>query len=282
VDLPATATRPLAAFAVVMASARAAVDPGLYAQARARIASALDLGPPHAGDADPACLAFAEQFALDVSAITPEQRGALTAVLGAKAAPFVQALYAIDFELRLRAVLRELFGGDPLPAEPAAAPRELWPALEAMLPEIARLSSLDPFTTEIVRLRGARAHNCRMCQSLRNVRAVESGGDEATFDKIDRYEHSDLSDRHKVALRLADAILWTPARIPEGLADSVRAHFTREQQLELVLDVTRNALNKFAVAMGVDGIGVGEGIGYYDTDERGELVYGLTPRAERR
>lgn len=276
-DLPATAARPLAAFEVVMASARAAVEPKLYAQARARIATALDFAPPQAGDADPACLAFAEQFALDVSAITAEQRGALTAALGAKAAPFVQALYAIDFELRLRAAFRALFGGDPLPAEPVASPRELWPALEAMLPEIARLSSLDPFTTELVRLRGARAHNCRMCKSLRNVRAVESGGDEAAFDKIDRYEHSDLTERHKAALRLVDALLWTPARFPEGLADALRAHFTREQQLELVLDVTRNALNKFAVAMGVDGIGVGEGIGYYDTDANGELVYGLTP-----
>jgi alkylhydroperoxidase family enzyme len=279
VDLPATAARPLAAFEVVMASARAAVEPGLYAQVRARIASAQGFAPPHTGDADPACLAFAEQFALDVSATTPEQRGALSAALGAKAAPFVQALYAIDFELRLRAAFSALFGGDPLPAEPAADPRELWPALEAMLPEIARLEALDPFTTELVRLRGARSHNCRMCKSLRNVRAVESGGDEATFDKIDRYERSDLAERHKVALRLVDAMLWTPARFPEGLADSVRAHFTREQQLELVLDVARNALNKFAVAMGVDGIGVGEKIGYYDTDASGELVYGLTPRA---
>ena len=276
--MPAAASRPLAAFEVVMASARAAIDPGLYAQARARIASALDFGPPHPGDADPACLAFAEQFALDVSAITAEQRGALTAALGAKAAAFGQALYAIDFELRMRAVFRILFGGDPLPVEPAAAPRELWPALEAMLPEIARLSSLDPFTTELVRLRGARAHNCRMCKSLRNVRAVESGGDEATFDKIDRYERSDLAERHKVALRLVDAILWTPARFPEGLAAAVSEHFTREQQVELVLDVTRNALNKFAVAMGADGIGVGEGIGYYDTDANGDLVYGLTPQ----
>jgi alkylhydroperoxidase family enzyme len=260
-----------------MASARAALDPQLYARARARIASALDLGPPER-DTDDARLAFAQQFALDVSAITQEQRAALLAALGAEAAPFAQALYAIDFELRLRCALRELFRSDPLPAEPAAAARELWPALEAMLPEIARLQALDPFTTELVRLRGARAHNCRMCRSLRNVRAVESGGDEATFDKIDRYERSDLAERHKVALRLVDAMLWTPGRFPEGLADQVRAHFTRDEQAELVLDVARNALNKFAVAMGVDGVGVGDGIGYYDTDERGELVYGLTPR----
>jgi alkylhydroperoxidase family enzyme len=137
---------------------------------------------------------------------------------------------------------------------------------------------VDPFTTELVRLRGARAHDCRMCKSLRNVRAVESGGDEATFDKIDLYERSDLAERHKVALRLVDAMLWTPGSFPADLADQVRAHYSREQQVELVLDVARNALNKFAVAMGVDGVGVGEGIGYYDTDERGELVYGLSPR----
>lgn len=262
-----------------MASARAAVDPMLYAGARARIASALGLGPADgAFRADDACLAFAEQFALDVSAITPEQRGALIAALGAKAAPFVQALYAIDFELRLRSAFVELFGSDPLPAGATAAPRELWPALEAMLPEIARLAALDPFTTELVRLRGARAHNCRFCKSLRNVRAVESGCDEPTFDKIDVYERSDLAERHKVALRLVDALLWTPAAFPKGLAGQVRAHFSPEQQGELVLDVARNALNKFAVAMGADGIGVADGIGYYDTDARGELVYGLTPR----
>jgi hypothetical protein len=279
VNATATASRALAAFEVVMASARAAVDPELYWSARARIASVLDLGPPDAASAaDRACLAFAEQFALDVSAVTDPQRDALTRVLGAQAAAFVQTLYAIDLELRVRAALRELLGADPLPVTPGAAPAALWPALEAMLPEIARLRSLDPFTTELVRLRGARAHNCRLCKSLRNVRAVESGGDEATFDKIDLYERSDLAERHKAALRLVDAMLWTPGKFASGLADQVRAHYSPEQQVELVLDVARNALNKFAVAMGVDGIGVGEGIGYYDTDERGELVYGLTPR----
>jgi alkylhydroperoxidase family enzyme len=275
----AIAPAALGAFEVVMASARAAIDPDLYALARARIASALDLGPADAAsDAHRECLAFAEQFALDVSAITQPQREALASALGAKAAPFAQALYAIDLELRLRAAFRQLFGSDPLPAEPKAEPDALWPALEAMLPVIARLSSLDPFTAELVRLRGARAHNCRLCKSLRNVRAVESGGDEATFDKIDLYERSDLSERHKVALRLVDAMLWTPSQFPPGLAAQLREHFTPEQQVEIVLDVARNALNKFAVAMGADGIGVGDGIGYYDTDARGELVYGLTPK----
>jgi alkylhydroperoxidase family enzyme len=299
-DPAAIAADPLRAFDVVRASARAAVDPELYELARARIGALLAIDPPRAerglprasaklaelsswptsplfSERERACLAFAEQFVLDVSGVSDEQRGALQAALGAEAAPFVQALYVIDFELRLRAAFSQLFGADPLPLEPAVAPEKLWPALEGLMPRIARLASLDPMTTELIRLRGARAHQCRVCKSLRNVRAVASGGDEVTFDKIDVYETSDLAEPHKVALRLVDAILWRPGAFPGGLVDQVRAHFTPEQIAEIALDVARNALNKFAVAMGVDGVGVGEGIGYYDIDERGELVYGLLP-----
>jgi alkylhydroperoxidase family enzyme len=300
VDPAEVAPEAMRAFDVVRASARAAVDPVLYELARARIGTLLAIDPPPRGGTPPpvaekiaalpswptsplftererAGLAFAEQFVLDVSAVSEEQRGSLRAALGGDAAAFVQALYAIDFELRLRAAFAALFGSDPLAVDPTSAPAALWPALEAMMPLIARLASLDPMTTELVRLRGARAHHCRFCQSLRNVRAVEAGGDEATFDKIDAYEGSDLAERHKVALRLVDAIIWRPGDFPGGLAEQARKHFSPAQITEIVLDVARNALNKFAVAMGVDGIGVGDGIAYYDTDERGELVYGLKP-----
>ncbi len=301
VDVRGIAPDAFAAFEVVLSSAKAAVDPALYELTRARVATllGLDLPPrnsispdaekldalpswpssPLFSDRDRACLAFAEQFVLDVSLVSEEQRAELRAALGADAAAFAQALYAIDFELRVRAAFVQLFGADPLPSEPTAAPEKLWPALEAMMPLIARLATLDPMTTELIRLRGARAHQCRFCNSLRNVRAVESGGDETLFDKLDVYEDSDLADRHKVALRLVDALLWRPDAFPDGLVAAAHAHFSAEQVVEIVLDVARNALNKFAVAMGVDGIGVGDGLGYYDVDERGELVYGLTPRS---
>ena len=293
IDVRAIAPDAFGAFEKVIASARASVDPELYAIVRARIATLLGIAgeapaddrqralpqwpdSPLFTERDRACLAFAEQFVLDVSSVSAEQRAALASALGAGAAAFAQTLYAIDFELRLRAAFGQLFGADPLAAHPAAAPRALWPALEAMLPVIARRASLDPLTSELVRLRGARIHSCRMCKSLRNVRAFTQGGGESTFDRIDFYERSDLAEPHKVALRLTDAILSQPAAFPAGLAAQVRTHYTPEQTVELVLDVARNGLNKFAVAMGVDGVGVGEGIGYYDTDERGDLVYGLS------
>ena len=282
------------AFEQVMVSARASIDAGLYALVARRIAMLLgvaDEAPadeklralpkwptsPLFSERDRACLAFAEQFALDVSSVTPEQRAALASALGAGAAAFGQTLYAIDFELRLRSAFGTLFRADPLAHEPDAAPAPLWPALEAMMPVIARRTALDPLTTELVRLRGARVHQCRVCKSLRNVRALAQGGGESTFEKVDAYEQSDLAERHKAALRLVDAVLFRCSDFPTGLGEELRAHWSDEQIVEILLDVTRNALNKFAVAMGVDGVGVGEGIGYYDTDERGEMVYGLAP-----
>jgi hypothetical protein len=45
--------------------------------------------------------------------------------------------------------------------------------------------------------------------------------------------------------------------------------------VEVVLDVTRNALNKIAVALGADAAHVEDGIEVYDVEPDGTLVYGV-------
>jgi hypothetical protein len=47
------------------------------------------------------------------------------------------------------------------------------------------------------------------------------------------------------------------------------------QGVELVLDVTRNALNKIAMALAADAAHVDQGIEIYDLDANGDPVYGL-------
>ena len=229
--------------------------------------------PPHR--LPTAVAEFAEQFVLDVSSCTDDQRAAAMAELGGDAFPFVQVLYVADFGTRMRAAWVRLFGVDP--GARVDASLDFWPALESFMSTVARMEALDPLTTEIVRLRGARAHNCRLCKSLRNVRAAKDGADETVYDAIDHYETSTLSARHQVALRLVDAMLWQPTRYPEDLAPALRSSFTDGEIAELVLDVARNAANKIAVAFGADEAHVTDGVEFYDVDERGELVYGLTP-----
>ena len=215
---------------------------------------------------------FAEQFGVDVSMITDEQRGAFLAALGKQAYPVVVQIYLADFLPRVRAGLTAL----GLPAEWDETPDSDAPAVlfTRFLPAVARLRALDPVTTELVRLRGARAHDCRLCKSLRDATALEAGGSESLYDDVDRFEDSvRLSGAHKAALRYADALIWTPDRIEASVAADVLEHFTPEQARELTLDVMRNASNKIAVALKADAPRVDSGVELYRIDADGQTVY---------
>ncbi|HVS69364.1 MAG TPA: carboxymuconolactone decarboxylase family protein, partial [Mycobacteriales bacterium] len=133
---------------------------------------------------------------------------------------------------------------------------------------------LDPLTTEIVRLRVARHHNCRLCKSLRTRAAIEAGGGEATYDKIDAFAASDLDERQKTALRLTEAIIIRPDALDEHLVRKAHEHFSAAQLVELVLDVMRNSANKVAVAFGADAPNVTEGLQLYDIGADGDMVMG--------
>ncbi|HEX4428764.1 MAG TPA: hypothetical protein VHZ96_05800 [Frankiaceae bacterium] len=237
---------------------------------------------PTTSDTERSCTEAIEQFIIDVSALSDVHRDAVFAALGSRSYPFFQTLYIRDFDLRFRAALTQLFGeptgsaSAPDPGQaPGAEPPDLWPALDKFLTDVAAMDALDPVTTEVIRLRGARAHNCRICQSRREVAAIGGGADESTFDKIDFYETSDLDERSKVALRLTDAILWQPAAYPDGLVEQVRATFSPEETIEMVLDLVRNAANKVAVALQADQPVVAVGVEYFKLASDGTLSYGL-------
>ena len=233
-------------------------------------------------DTERSCTEAIEQFIIDVSALTDAHRDDVFAALGPRSYPFFQTLYVRDFDFRFRAAMTQLFGepaGAPAAPDPGqtpgAEPPDLWPALDRFLTDVASMDALDPVTTELIRLRGARAHNCRICQSRREVAAIKGGADETTFDKIDFYESSDLDERSKVALRLTDAILWQPAAYPDGLVEQVHAAFSPEETVEMVLDLTRNAANKVAVALQADQAVVAVGVEYFSVGSDGALAYGL-------
>jgi alkylhydroperoxidase family enzyme len=222
-------------------------------------------------------LSFAEQFSTDVSTISDDQRAALTGALGEGALTFAHALYVADVVPRARLALDRLFGdSDPHTPQPDDAPSaDLWEAIQHNIRVVPGLRELDPITSELIRLRLARAHNCRICKSLRSYSAFAAGADDTTFDAVDRYEHSDLSPAIKAALALTDAMVWTPTRISDNLVAELRAHFTPAQQVELVLDIARNATNKFAVSMAVDDPHVTDGYEVYDVAVDGSTTYGL-------
>jgi alkylhydroperoxidase family enzyme len=134
---------------------------------------------------------------------------------------------------------------------------------------VALDTALDPVTTELVRLRGARAHDCRICQSRLSLRAVEAAGDDALFTSD--ADDAALTERQRTALALADAVIWQPTAIDDEIVARIRHDLSDAEIAEIVLDLVRNAANKIAVSLGGDEAVVTEGVEYYDVDATGDV-----------
>lgn len=229
--------------------------------------------------ADPAVELFADQFGVDVSLIDDDLRRRFLAATGPTAFEVAQAVYVDDYWPRAGIAIGAVLGSSVVVTPERTEPRELWPLVEDFMREVARLDALDPVLTELVRLRGARQHECRVCTSRRSVAALEAGADDAVFDAVDRYPESDLPAATKAALALTDAVIWSPYLIPRQVAADAAEHLAPEQVVELVLDVTRNAANKIAVALGADAAAVRDGVELFVTDADGNLtIVGVDPR----
>jgi alkylhydroperoxidase family enzyme len=218
----------------------------------------------------PEVATFADQFRVDVSVIDEQLRAAFTAATGEQAFAITQMVWISDIAPRVRAALDALFGpSEEWPGKRRQPVTDTWAVIDAFMRTVARLDALDVTTTELVRLRGARQHDCRICQSRRSGAAIEAGADAVMFDAIDHYESSDLPTATKAALALTDAMIWTPTAIPEPVLAAVRGLLSPAQAVEVVLDVARNAANKIAVALGADAATVTDGVELFVTDADG-------------
>ena len=233
--------------------------------------------PQDRTDEDAVLVAFAEQFAVDVTGIGDNQRARFVEVFGDNAYRVVVAVFIADFVPRIWAGCEALGLGKPGFAANVEIDRETDPVgklLGGFVPAVARLHDVDAVTTEVVRLRGAEAHNCRLCKSLREVHALDAGGSEDMYQQIADFESAaDLSEAHKAALRYVDALVWTPSRIDADVADGMRKHFSEKQRFEITMDVMRNSCNKIAVSMAADAPRVAEGTERYEVDEQGQTIF---------
>ncbi len=244
----------------------------LTERARAIARASLDPAVPAVPRSD--SMTFAEQMVVDVASMTTDVRTAGLAELGASAPAFVLAVWTEDMIIRADAAWREMFGEEWRPIA-TSAETDPWVAHERFLIEVAKLSALDPVTSELVRLRGARAHDCRLCQSRRSVSAIDLAGGSDLFDDRDP---SDISVAQALALQVVDAFVWQPIQWPPGLGEQVVDALGPAAATELTLDIVRNAANKIAVAFDADDPQVETGVEYYDIDvSTGELRYDVSP-----
>ena len=255
---------------VLEADVEASLAPDLLDLTRQRIAMTLGVEPWAPPQPPDAVVDVAEQFVIDVTGVDIAPLGPR---LGADLVPFVKALWVLDLGLRSDLVLGRLFD-TAIPSRSGHAPSAEPMAFDPFLRAVALIDGIDPLTTELVRLRVARHHNCRLCKSLRTRAAMQAGGDESVYDKVDDFANSDLDDRHKTALRLTEALIIRPDSLDESLVARAHDHFTPAELVELTLDVMRNSANKVAVAFGADAPNVSEGLQAYDIGSDGDMVMG--------
>jgi AhpD family alkylhydroperoxidase len=215
-------------------------------------------GSPLFSAAERDILAFTEQFLMDVGGTDATARAGLIEHFGADGArELVSAIYVVEFTQRLQLIAARVLDDDawspalvsPRPARDAS-PADLLTAYQAA---VIRGSTLDPMTTELIRLRCARTHRCRICQTLRLSDARAAGVDEEITAQIDFYERSDLPDRAKVALRVTDAFIIRPDLLSDTVAEQARMSFEPAELASLCLGITKWSTQKIHVALGTDG-----------------------------
>jgi alkylhydroperoxidase family enzyme len=225
--------------------------------------------------AEPVVVEFAGQFSVDVTGISDSQRERFLSALGGDAFAAVVLTYIADFAPRVLAGLEALgLAPSPPPLEWDRTTDSADAVFNGFLPAVARESALDSVTSEIVRLRGAGQHHCRLCNSLREATALEAGGSEDLYGDISSYEASSrLTDAHKSALRYVDALIWSPGDIAPSVSAGIRTYFSDAEAVEITFDVMRNAANKIAVAMAADAPRVEHGTERYRIMADGSTEY---------
>lgn len=139
----------------------------------------------------------------------------------------------------------------PLPTDPSVPKygTAIDFAVESFAVAARKAQSSEPRIVELVRLRCASHHDCRLCRSLRTD---DSGVDEADVRKIDDYENSDLDDRAKAALLLTDGMIIDPRGVTAAVAARIREHLSPREIAELLLLIVKYSQQKASVALRIE------------------------------
>ncbi|MBY6037249.1 hypothetical protein KUV80_11315 [Fictibacillus nanhaiensis] len=77
--------------------------------------------------------------------------------------------------------------------------------------------------------------------------------DESTREHAMKKGETELSDRHKLALELADHIMAYHGQLPDELYNRLTEHFTEKEIIALFFQIgSKNGANWFIIAMGIE------------------------------
>jgi alkylhydroperoxidase family enzyme len=168
----------------------------------------------------------------------------------------------------MRRGMTRMTGRAPAAGRSGIEPIEIWAHQPKVLTGMGRFQqavrkahSVDERVKNLVELKGAQMIGCEYCVDLGSQICRNSGLRDDELLALPRYRHSDLfTEREKLALDYAVAVMRTPVEVTDELVTRMKEHFTDEQLVELTTLLTVVNLDRFNAAFGIGSAGFSDGM----------------------
>jgi alkylhydroperoxidase family enzyme len=164
-------------------------------------------------------------------------------------------------------MMKKLTGRDPQTGS-GIEPMEIWAHQPKMMFGMGKFNqavrkgkSLDERIKNLVELKGAQMIGCEFCVDLGSQICRNSGLPDEELLALPRYGQSELfTEREKLALDYAVAVMRTPVEVTDDLFARMKEHFSDKQLVELTALLSLVNLDRFNAAFGIGSAGFSEGM----------------------
>jgi alkylhydroperoxidase family enzyme len=179
-----------------------------------------------------------------------------------QAGPMIRLIYRF-----MRRGMKKLTGREPAHGT-GIEPIELWAHQPKILSgmgkfqgAVRKTNGVDDRIKNLMELKGAQMIGCEFCVDLGSQICRNCGFSDEELLALPRYRASDLfTEREKVALDYAVAVMRTPVEVTDELFARMKEHFSDKQMVEITALLTVVNLDRFNAAFGVGSSGFSEGM----------------------
>jgi alkylhydroperoxidase family enzyme len=147
-------------------------------------------------------------------------------------------------------------------------PIEIWAHRPKMMSGMGKFQqavrkgrTVDERLKNLVELKGAQMIGCEFCMDLGSQICRNSGFSDEELLALPRYRQSALfTEREKLALDYAVAVMRTPVEVTDELFAQMKEHFSDKQMVEITALLTVVNLDRFNAAFGIGSAGFSEGM----------------------
>jgi alkylhydroperoxidase family enzyme len=164
-------------------------------------------------------------------------------------------------------MMKKLTGREPQTGS-GIEPMEIWAHQPKMMfgmgkfnQAVRKARTVDDRLRNLVELKGAQMIGCEFCVDLGSQICRNSGFSDDELLALPSYRESDLfTEREKLALDYANAVMRTPVEVSDELFARMKKQFSDEQLVEITALLTVVNLDRFNAAFGIGSAGFSEGM----------------------